>query len=63
MITNYQYKRQSYLCVSTIVQPVTGYVEKLYPGIDYITTITCLAKGYFSSLRMDDLNISRKRIT
>ena len=30
LITNYQYKRQSLLCVATIVQPVTGHLSKLY---------------------------------
>lgn len=62
-ISNYQYKRQSFLCVSTVVQPVTGYIEKLYQGIDPISTSSAIAKGFLSSLRMEDINATRKKVT
>lgn len=53
LITNYQYKRQSYMSVATIVQPVTGYYQRLYDSIDTIASSCALARGFLSSLRME----------
>lgn len=63
LITNYQYKRQGYMCVSTVVLPVTGYFEKLYKNIDSSLVSFALARGFLSSLRVEDTNIARKKIT
>ena len=51
-ITNYQYKRQAYMYVATIVLPVTGYMDKLYPNIDVTATSCAISKGFLSSLRV-----------
>lgn len=63
IVTNYIYKRQSLICVSTIVQPVTGQIERLYSSIDTYSSITALSKGFLSSLRMDNIDLARKKIT
>ena len=63
LITNYQYKRQGYMCVSTVVLPVTGYFEKLYKNIDSGLVSFALTRGFLSSLRVEDTNIARKKIT
>ncbi len=51
--TNYQYKRQCYMSIATIIQPVTGYMDRLYKSIDPICASSALAKGFLSSLRME----------
>lgn len=51
------------MCVATIVQPVTGYHTKLYESLNPTTVISALGKGFLSSLRMDDINDARKKIT
>lgn len=51
------------MCVSTVVLPVTGYFEKLYKNIDSSLVSFALARGFLSSLRVEDTNIARKKIT
>ena len=63
IVTNYQYKRQGYMSVSTIVLPVTVYLSKLYPTIDVTTVNCCFAKGFLSSLRTEDTIFARKKLT
>jgi hypothetical protein len=43
------------MSVSTIVQPVTGYLDRLYASIDPSLCLAALAKGFLSSLRMDPI--------
>jgi hypothetical protein len=52
MITNYCYKKQNFVSVATIVQPITGYTDRLYASIDVQTTICGLGKKFLSALRM-----------
>lgn len=53
VITNYQYKRQSFINVTTIVQPISGHLERLYDSIvDPQISIALLARFFMSSLRM-----------
>lgn len=52
MITNYCYKRQNFVSIATIVQPITGFTDRLYASIDVQTTICGLAKKFLSALRM-----------
>lgn len=63
MVTHYQYKRQGYMSVSTIVLPVTGYRDKMYSNIDVATVNTAFVKGFLSSLRVEETLIARKRLT
>ena len=51
------------MCVSTVVLPVTGYFEKLYKNIDSGLVSFALTRGFLSSLRVEDTNIARKKIT
>jgi hypothetical protein len=46
IITNYQYKRQNFMSVATVIQPVTGYMERLYKSIDPVATSVVLGKGF-----------------
>jgi hypothetical protein len=52
MITNYRYKRQSFISIATMVQPVTGYLDRLYASIDVQGTTAALARKFLSALRM-----------
>ena len=61
VITHYQYKRQNFSSVATIVQPVTGFVSRLYDGIDGAVAITALGKKFMSILRMESINSVRKK--
>jgi hypothetical protein len=40
------------MSVSTIIQPVTGYLDRLYKSVDQIAVSNALSKGFLSSLRM-----------
>lgn len=51
------------MSVATIVQPVTGYYQRLYDSIDTIASSCALARGFLSSLRMEQLNSARKKLT
>lgn len=51
------------MSVATIVQPVTGYIERLYPSIDPIIVVTTLSKIFLSNLRMDPLKVAYKKLT
>ena len=62
MITNYFYKRQHYVSVATLIQPVTGFIERLYNDIEFQV---CSAVGYrshMSSLRLDAPAVSKKKV-
>lgn len=52
MITNYRYKKQSFISIATMVQPVTGYLDRLYGSIDVQGTTSALARKFLSALRM-----------
>ena len=55
--------RQSFISLATIVQPVSGFLEKLYEGIDSFVSITALAKKFMSILRMESItNVRRKMV-
>jgi len=50
--------------VATIVQPLTGHIERLYASInDPTIPIISLAKGFLSSMRMEPINVARKKLT
>ena len=49
--------------MANIVQPVTGYLDRLYESIDMQMSIVGIGKGFMSSLRMENLNIARKKLT
>lgn len=63
IVVNYRYKRQDYMTVINYVLPVSGYLNRLYESIDSQVTSAALAKGFFSSLRMENLNTARKKVT
>ena len=52
VVMNYRYKRQDYLMVANIVQPVSGYLDRIYQSIDPQAMSAALSKGFLSSLRM-----------
>lgn len=62
IITNYRFKRQSFISIATVVQPVTGFLPKLYASIDIQLANASLAKQFFSALRMDTINNARKKL-
>lgn len=62
VITNYRYRRQSFISVASYIQPVTGYMDKLYSSIDAPVSIVCLAKKFLSALRMEPIEVVRKRM-
>lgn len=62
LITNYRYKKQSFACVSTIIQPVTTNLNKLYAGINFENTSAVFGKMILSGLRMEHVNNARKQI-
>ena len=62
IITNYFYKRQHYISIATIVNPITGYVDKLYKGIDYQICSSVIYRTHLSSLRLDTAGMSKKKI-
>lgn len=61
VITNYRYKRQHFVCISTFVHPVTSKVEKIYESIDTQITISLFAKIFLSSIRIDKCQIAQKK--
>ena len=52
VVINYRYKRQDFLTVANIVQPVSGYLDRIYESIDPQVMSAGLSKGFLSSLRM-----------
>lgn len=52
IIVNYRYKRQSFVTIATYIQPITGYMDKLYSQIDPVVSIVCLSKKFLSVLRV-----------
>lgn len=62
VVSNYRYKQQSCMCVGTIVQPVTGYLDKMYKSIDSRATIGLMAKVFLSNLRTDHINRARNNL-
>ena len=62
MITNYFYKRQHYVSVATLIQPITGYVERLYADIEFQVCSAVIYRSHMSSLRLDAPAVSKKKV-
>jgi hypothetical protein len=44
------------------VQPISGFMDKLYEGIDSVVAITALAKKFMSILRMESIASVRRKM-
>ena len=60
IVTKYRYKYNNYVTVSTIIQPVSGDLSKIYKSIDVRQIIGVLGKLLLSSLRMTLVTSARQ---
>lgn len=51
------------MTVANIVQPVSGFLDRIYESIDPQNMSAAISKGFLSSLRMENLNVARKKLT